>query len=189
MTPPQPTSPCDPGQDPFRWAHLDRAAAYDDFHDPFASFTSQRQYAQEHGIPRSTLGSWLRQDDPEGVDPHLVTFLRSSSGLAFLRRLVLALFLVFLFRGGRGLRSLGLFLRLSHLDRFVASSHGALDDLAQTLQADLTAFAAEERTQLAKGMVRKDIALIGDEHFHAGDPCLVAIEPVSNFILVEQYAK
>jgi hypothetical protein len=31
------------------------------------------------------------------------------------------------------------------------------------------------------------ITLIPDEHFHSGKPCLVAIEPVSNFIAVECY--
>jgi len=98
------------------------------------------------------------------------------------------LFLVFTFRGCSGLRSLGLFLRLTQLDRFVASSHGALHDLAQTLQADLGMFAEEERSRLAQGMPPKDIALVADEHFHAQDPCLVAIEPASNFILVEQHA-
>jgi hypothetical protein len=37
-------------------------------------------------------------------------------------------------------------------------------------------------------MAARDIALVADEHFHAGQPCLVAIEPASNFILVERYA-
>jgi hypothetical protein len=36
-------------------------------------------------------------------------------------------------------------------------------------------------------MKPKTITLIPDEHFHSGKPCLVAIEPVSNFIAVECY--
>jgi hypothetical protein len=35
-------------------------------------------------------------------------------------------------------------------------------------------------------MVRKKISICQDENFHEGIPCLVAIEPVSNFILVEK---
>jgi hypothetical protein len=150
--------------------------------------TSQRQFAHDQGIPRSTLGYWLRQPDPADVDPLLTAFLRSAAGHAWLRRLVLALFLVFVYRGACGLRLLSLFLRLTQLDRFVAPSHGALHALARSIEADLGAFADEERPRLAEGMVKKDIALVADEHFHGHDPCLVAIEPASNFLLVEQYA-
>jgi hypothetical protein len=174
--------------DPFRWDHDTIARAWDHFGGPGPK-ESQRQFAREHDLPRSTLGSWLRWDDPEGLDPDLVAFLRRPAGLALLRRLVLALFLVFLMRGGGGLRLLGLFLRLSQLDRFVAPSHGALHDLARAIEADLGAFADEERRRLAAGMAPKDIAVVADEHFHAGNPCLVAIEPASNFLLLEQYAE
>jgi hypothetical protein len=188
MTPPQSTDPTDPRTDPFRWDHQRIASVFDHFCNPDHP-TSQRHFAKQHDIPRSTLGSWLRQPDPDGLDPDLVAFFRSTCGLALPRRIVLALFVVFLFRGCCGLRSLGLFLRLSQLDRFVASSHGALHELAQTVQADLSVFSDQQRVRLAEGMAPRDIALVADEHFHAGHPCLVAIEPASNFILVEQYAE
>ena len=187
MTQPQSIDTTPPRTVPFRWDHQQIAHVFDCFHHPDPPL-SQRQFAQQHNLPRSTLGSWLRHDDPDGLAPPLVCFFRSSCGLAFLRRLVLALFVVFLLRGSAGLRSLGLFLRLTQLDRFVASSHGALHVLAQTIQTDLGAFADEERVRLAESMAAKDIALVADEHFHAGSPCLVAIEPASNFVLVEQYA-
>jgi hypothetical protein len=128
-----------PRTDPCHWEQLVAAAAVDHFHDPDHA-TSQRQYAQQHDIPRSTLGHWLRQPDPEGVDPDTAAFFRSSSGVALLRRLVLALFTVFLFRGACGLRLLSLFLRLTQLDRFVASSTGALHELSRTIAADLSLF-------------------------------------------------
>jgi hypothetical protein len=187
MTPPQCTDTADRRTDPFRWGHDEIAHAFDAFSAPDRP-ASQRRFAHDHGLPRSTLGQWLRQPDPEGLDTDLVAFLRSSAGLAFLRRVVLALFLVFLFRGACGLRLLGLFLRLTQLDRFVACSHGALGDLAQAIQADLAAFADDERLRLAGAMAPKDIALVADENFHADSPCLVAIEPASNFLLVEQYS-
>jgi hypothetical protein len=163
------------------------AQVFDRFNDPDPP-ASQRQFARQHDIPRSTLGYWLRHPDPDGADPDLAAFLRGAAGEAFLRRLVLALFLVFNFRGACGLRLLGLFLRLTGLDRFVAPSHGALHELAGALQADLAAFADEERPRLARGMAPRDIAVVADEHFHGDDPCLVACEPASNFLLVEQYA-
>ena len=187
MAPCHSTDTPDRRTDPFRWDHQRVARAYEHFSHPDRA-TSQRQYAHEHGIPRSTLGHWLRRADPDGLDPDLAAFFRSAAGVAFLRRLVLALFLVFLLQGACGLRRLGRFLRLTQLDRFVAPSHGALHDLAGALEADLGAFADEERPRLAQGMAPRDIAAVADEHFHGPSPCLVACEPVSNFLLVEQYA-
>jgi hypothetical protein len=186
MTLTQSTDTAAPRPEPFRWSHEHIARACDRFREPQPP-PSQRQFAQQQGIPRATLGAWLRRPDPQGLPPELVAFLRSPVGLPFLRRLVLALFVVFLFQGACGLRLLGLFLRLTQLDRFVASSHGALHDLAQSLQADLGVFADEERARLAQSMTPTDIALVADENFHAGTPCLVAIEPVSNFLVVEAY--
>jgi Family of unknown function (DUF6399) len=188
MTPCHSSDTADPRPASSRWSHDQVAAAFDHFHDPNPP-TSQRRYAQQEGIPRSTLGSWLRQPDPEGLDPDLVAFFRSACGVAFLRRLVLALFVAFLFRGACGLRLLALFLRLSELDRFVASSTGALHELAQALQADLGRFADEERPRLAEGMRHRHIALVPDENFHGPHVCLVAAEPASNFLVVEQYAE
>lgn len=181
------TDTTDHRTDPFRWNHDVIARACDSCHAPHSP-PSQRQFAHDHDIPRSTLGSWLRQPSPAGLDPPLVAFLRSAAGLALLRRIVVALFVVFVYRGACGLRLLGLFLRLTQLDRFVASSHGALHKLAQTIQADLAVFADDERLRLAAAMTPKDIALVADEHFHAQTPCLVAIEPVSNFVVLEEYA-
>jgi hypothetical protein len=189
MTPSQPTPPHDPRQGPFRWPHIDTAQVHDAFSSPFDPPCSQRQFARQHSVPRSTLGHWLRQPAPDGLDPALVAFFRSAAGLAFLRRLVLALFLSFLFRGACGLRLLSDFLRLAQLDRFVAPSTGALHDLGCAIQADLAAFAAAELPRLADGLPHRHIALVADENFHGADVCLVAAEPVSNFLLVEQYAQ
>jgi Family of unknown function (DUF6399) len=172
---------------PFRWPHRDVAQAVAAFQE--GGHASQRQFAREQGIPRSTLASWLRPDpDLADLDPPLVAFLRSESGLNWLRRLVLALFVVFVFRGAGGLRLLRCFLQLTFLDRFVASSVGALQQLSQTIQDDLGRFASEEQPRLAEGMTHRHIALILDENFHGPHICLVAAEPVSNFLVVEQYA-
>src|SRR4051794_34585425 len=76
-----------------RWDGVFVARAFDHFQDP--NHSSQRQYALEHGIPRSTLGDWLRKEFPAHLDPDLVHFFRSCAGHAFLRRLVLALLVVF----------------------------------------------------------------------------------------------
>src|SRR5687768_3327402 len=123
MTPCQPTEPTDARPGPTRWPQLFAAQAIDAFADP--GHASRREYARAQGIPRSPLGSWLRPDPAHAdLDPALVAFLRSAPGLLWLRRLVLALFVAFSFRGAAGLRLLRQFLRLTDLDRFVAPSPG-----------------------------------------------------------------
>src|SRR4051794_10904781 len=85
MTPPQATAAFDARQEPYHWSRFDPAQAFADFADPFAPPISQRHYAQQHGIPRSTLGHWLRQDYPEHLDKDTVCFFRCPAGVAFLR--------------------------------------------------------------------------------------------------------
>lgn len=187
MTLSQITTAADPCQDSYRWPRQLLATASDRAHDP-DTHISQRLLAEDLGVPRSTLGYWLRRDTPPGVDPNLARFLRSSPGQAFLRRLYLALFLAFSFSAPAGLRCLQRFLRHTQLDSFVASSTGALQLFASGLEARIRDFGREENARLAAGMAPRDIALVADEHFHEGTPCLVALEPRSNFLLVEQYS-
>jgi Family of unknown function (DUF6399) len=188
MTPPHSTDQAVPNTDPCRWDQSITAHAYDHFSHP--DHGSQRQYAREHGSARATLGDWLRDDrfDNSGLEPEVIAFFRSAAGLRFLRKLVLALFLVFVFGAACGLRRLSLFLRWTRLDCFVAASSGALHELGHTIQTDLAVFADEERPRLAKGMKHRHIALVPDENFHGNHVCLVAAEPASNFLFVEQYA-
>jgi hypothetical protein len=196
VTPPQASPSHDHRQDPFRWPRQDRARAHAAFADPFEPPASQRQYARENALPRATLGDWLRQGNPAGVEPALVAFFRSPAGERLLRRLVAALLVVFHHLHACGLRPLGLFLRLAGLDAFVAASYGALYDLDQAVQALLLDFERHERPRLADAMkhhlhrqagpeTTKAIVACPDENFHGDHPCLVAVEPVSDFLLVE----
>jgi hypothetical protein len=187
MTPTQISFDTHTRPEPRYWSRLDTAQAVADFSDPFRPPFSQRQYARQHGIPRATLGDWLRQDFPDHLDNEFVAFFRCAAGHAFLRRLVLALLLIFHHKKACGLRPIGDFLERVGLDHFVASSYGALYTLDGHLQRDLVLFAQEERQRLATGMARKDSVLCPDENFHGPHVCLVGIEPVSNFILVEAY--
>jgi hypothetical protein len=170
----------------FRHRATCRARAHDHFANPHTT-TSQRQYARDSGIPRSTLGRWCRRSLADPSEPELSSFLASSAGHRFLRRLILALFIVCHLQGGCGVRLLSLFLVLTRLDRFVAPSPSALHVFGQRLERLLATFADEERQLLSQGLIARLIALIADENFHGPANCLVAIEPVSNFILVEEY--
>jgi len=117
----------------------------------------------------------------------LVAFLESPEGLAFLKQLVLALHLVFGQLGIAGLGPLCRFLELAPLAPFVASSYGTHQQLALVLQQLLGQYDQEQRQQLAAHMAPKTVTLCADENFHGPQPCLVAIEPVSNFLVLETY--
>jgi Family of unknown function (DUF6399) len=178
-----PDLPCQP--EPFRWNRADTTQALHDFHQ---AQCSQRQFAAQTAIPRSTLGYWQQQQrQHQDLDPPFAAFCQSPAGERFLRRLVLALHLVFHQAGHAGLRPIGQFLRLTQLDHFVASSYGVHQALASHLTDDLITFAAQERQRLGALMSPKTITACLDENFHGNQICLVAIEPVSNFLLTESY--
>ncbi|MCP4166994.1 MAG: hypothetical protein GY759_14050 [Chloroflexi bacterium] len=59
--------------------------------------------------------------------------------------------------------------------------------MSVTMEEAVIAFGEEEQARLAEGMSAKQITVCQDETFHP-QVCLVAIEPVSNFLLLEKYA-
>jgi hypothetical protein len=171
-------------QEPFRWSHTNISEALDTFAN--ADSPSQREFAEQHGIPHATFNYWQRHFGP-APDDSVDSFFCSGSGALVLRRIVCAALITFGQRGACGIRLVSDFLHLAQLDRFVACSRGALHPLAAHLESDLGAFADEQQPVLAQQMHSKIIAVAADEHFHEGNNCLVAIEPVSNFILAECY--
>jgi hypothetical protein len=158
-----------------------------DFQHPDREVVSQRQFAHQTGVPRSTLQHWLRQAQHPDLEPELVAFFESPVGYRFLRRLLLALHLVFHLAGPAGLRLLCRFLEQTGLDRFVAASFGSQQALAVRLQAQLIAYADQEKQRLGVAMPSKKITVCPDENFHGPQACLVAVEPTSKFLLLEAY--
>jgi hypothetical protein len=171
-----------------RWDRAKATAEVAAFEATAHRAISQRQFAKEHGVPRSTLQHWLSRKATIDADPAVVAFFESPVGLAFLHRLVVATHLVFTQVGPCGIRLVCQFLALSALDRFVAASYGPQQQVSQKMQAEISAFAAKEQLRLAHGMSPKKITVCEDETYHP-EICLVAIEPVSDFILVEKYAQ
>jgi len=80
------------------------------------------------------------------------------------------------------------FFELTGLDQFIASSYGAQYNVSKKMEQAIIDFDQEERTRLASSMQPKEITICQDETFHP-EICLVAIEPISNFILLEKYSK
>jgi Family of unknown function (DUF6399) len=169
----------------------DRAAAtahLDDFRQQQRSAgISQRQFAHERDLPRSTLQYWARRQDHLDADPVCAAFLDSPSGLGFLQRLATAAHLVFCLQGPCGLRLLSTFFRLAGLDRVIAASTGACYARQVQLEQAVVAFAQEQKQRLAQDMAPRDITVAEDETYHPAC-CLVALDADSGFLLVEKYA-
>jgi hypothetical protein len=187
MTPPPLNPDTAPRPDAFRWKRQQATQARHDFQRPDHDFSSQRHFAQPNGIPRATLPHWLRQADHPDLEPQRAAFFESPVGYHFLRRLVLALHLDFHLAGPAGIRLLCRFLEHCQLDRFVASSFGSQQALAVHLQTLLITYADQEKQRLAATRPARNITVCPDENFHGSQACLVAVEPVSNFLLLEAY--
>src|SRR5271166_3624849 len=114
--------------------------------------SSQRAFAQQAGVPRSTLQHWLKRKKALDADPDLVAFFESPTGLAFLHRLIGACHLTFTQQGTCGIRLVCEFLRRSGLNAFVASSFGSQQAIARQLEQALLEYDASQRSDLATRM-------------------------------------
>lgn len=149
---------------------------------------SQRQVAEQLNIARTTIQHWLKRKENLGADKEVREFFESQSGLAILHQVVIASQFVMTQVGPSGIRMVSLFLELSGLARFVASSYGSQQQVNVAMEKAIVEFGGQEGKRLGTGMKMKKISVCQDETFHP-ETCLVGIEPVSNFILVEKYAK
>ena len=138
-------------------------------------------------IPRSTLQHWSERKDGIDADPRLIDFFESSIGTAFLHRVVLATHFVMNHLGACSVRQVCKWIELAGIGPFVAASYGAQQQVAVRMEDALVEIGREESERLAGAMKKKEITVCEDETFHP-ETCLVAIEPVSDYILVEQYA-
>jgi len=138
-------------------------------------------------VPQSTLQHWLRRKDGIDADPKVVAFFESPEGVAFRHRLVLGAHFVMTLLGPCGVRLVCTFLEITGLDQFVASSYGAQRKVTVAMEQAAIEFGEAEEKRLGTKMKPKQITVAEDETFHP-QTCLVAIEPVSNYILLEQYA-
>jgi hypothetical protein len=170
------------------WTREETATRLDEYEQGHRRTPSQRQLAEELGVPRATLQHWLNRKNRIDADPDVVAFLESPAGVAFLHRLVRAAQFVITLVGTGGIRVVCLFLELSGLDQFVAASYGAQQQVTVAMEEAVVEFGQEEQERLSKDMKPKQITICEDETFHPAI-CLVAIEAVSNFILLEEYAE
>jgi len=170
-----------------RWDRAQRAERLDVYRDLQAQGVSQRQAAKVLDVPRTTLQAWRAWQDRIDACPRVIEFFDSVPGLAFLHRLVMALHVVFVEIGACGIRLVCLFLQMTELNRFVGASFGTQQQVNRHVEEAMVTYQREETARLAEHMPPQDITVTQDETF-TGGLSLVGMEPVSNYIVLEQAA-
>ena len=89
--------------------------------------------------------------------------------------------------GAGSVRQVCQFFELTGIDSFIASSYGSQQKVSVNVEKSIVDFGENETKRMAKEMKPKEITVCEDETFHP-ETCLVAIDPDSNFILLEQYS-
>jgi hypothetical protein len=171
-----------------RWDRFERADLFEQYRELRAQGISERQAAKELKVPRTTLQAWRLCHDSLDMCPHVADFFQSGPGLAFLHRLVIAFHMVCVEVGACGIRLVCLFLHLTGLDRFVAASYGAQQQVHVHIEQAIVDYDQTETPRLAKAMPHKDLTVTQDETF-TGGLCLITMDPESNFIILEQLAQ
>jgi hypothetical protein len=171
-----------------RWDRFERADLFEQYRELRTQGISERQAAKELKVPRTTLQAWRLWHDTLDICPHVAEFFQSGPGLAFLHRLVIACHLICVEVGACGIRLVCLFLNLTGLNRFVASSYGAQQQVNCQVEHAIVDYRQSETARLAKDMPHKDLTVAQDETF-TGGLCLITMDPESNFIILEQLAQ
>ena len=146
-----------------RWDRLERADLFEPYRELRTQGLSERQAAKELKVPRTTLQAWRLWHDTLDSCPHGAAFFQSGPGLAFVHRLVMGLHLVCVEVGACGMRLVCLLLTLTGLDRFVAPSSGAQQQVNRRVEEVMVAYRQDETTRLAQDMPRKDLTVTQDE--------------------------
>src|SRR5215467_11402428 len=139
-----------------RWDRFERADRFEQYRELRTQGISERQAAKTLQMPRTTLQAWRLWHDTLDICPPVAEFFQSGPGLAFLHRLVIAFHLPCVEVGACGIRLVCLFLTLTGLNRFVAASYGAQQQVNRRVEEAMVAYRHAETARLAQDMPRKD---------------------------------
>ena len=148
-----------------QWERDDVASKIVDF-EQARHKQSQRQFAIEQGVCRSTLQHWLARKESIDASPILIEFLESPTGTAFLHRIVTAAHFVFTKDGVASIHNVSIFLNLSGLSPFVASSYSTQQRISNKMDDSMIEFEKFVRPEFSQNMPAKKISLAEDETFH-----------------------
>ncbi len=135
----------------------------------------------------STLQEWYKPVAGGAAPLALAAWVETPEGVQWLHQRVLAAHFCITLQGGAGIRVVCQFLELSGLSAFVGASYGAHPGLNAALEEAVVAIASEQRAVLGQNRAHRQITVCEDETFPP-QIGLVALEPVSGFVLLEQYA-
>ena len=127
-----------------RWDRFERADLFEQYRELRTQGLSERQAAKELKVPRTTLQAWRLWHDSLDICAHVAQFFPSGPGLAFLHRLVIAFHVVCVEVGACGMRLVCLFLHLTGLDRFVAASYGAQQQVNRRVEEAIVVYRQDE---------------------------------------------
>jgi Family of unknown function (DUF6399) len=149
---------------------------------------SERQQAEQVGVARTTLQYWRQRQAAIQAPAAEVAFFETGEGIALLQRLLIGAHFVITLLGCGGVRQVCQFLELTGLAAYIAASYGVQQGVNVALEQAVVNYAEQQRRQLGEGLAPRTITVCEDETFHP-EICLVGLEPVSNFILLERYAE
>lgn len=149
---------------------------------------TQQEAADEAGVSRTTLLGWAARAASSSLTPGQRAFFESPDGVLFLRVLVVAALFVMNLCGGLGVAMVRTFFILTGLHTVIACSETSLRRARKAMIGNIGEWGDAQDVELAKDMKPKDILGAFDENFHDA-MMLVAMEAVSDFILVEKVAE
>ena len=141
-----------------RWDRFERADLFEQYRELRIQGLSEREVAKKLNVPRTTLPAWRVWHDSLDICPHVAEFFQSGPGLAFLHRLVIAFHMVCVEVGACGIRLVCLFLHLTGLDRFVAASYGAQQQVNIQIEQAIVDYDQTETPRWATDMPQKTSA-------------------------------
>lgn len=150
-----------------------------------ATGASVSSIAEILDVPRTTLRDKLSAHENCPLPGVLKNAFVSPEGEAFLKRFAIVLHVEVRNMCACGLRVIENILRSTGLSVLLGASLGCQWSYGRDVDEGIVAFGDVQRERMLSLLKDKEITLACDENFHEG-PCLIAMEPASNFIVVEE---
>lgn len=167
---------------------LKQAQLLEEYERRIANNESERFIANDIEVPRSNLRHWEYRKNNIPMPKKIVELLESPDGQTFLHIILTAIHYVFVETGGCGIRLITSFLKFSKLHNFIGPSYESQRQYTKKMEEKTIEFGAKQDEKLGKLMPKKKITMANDETHHP-TPCLVGMDVISNFILIEKYSE
>ena len=144
--------------------------------------------AKELGIPESTLRDRVTQLSKSGISLQAYRFFWSFEGAMFLKRLVYAMVFFMAMRKSHSIETISTVLRRAGLGALIGTSYGAIQAIKTDCEKIFLKKTKEEFSRLVESKMTLYITICADETW-LSEMCLIAIEPISNFVLLAKYSE